>query len=55
MLGNIKSTYFTKIIFSYTEERIKLEIIKYNKSLQNFMDINLINYKIFSGKYIIYE
>ena len=31
MLGNIKSTYFTKIIFSYTEERIKLEIIKYNK------------------------
>ena len=55
MLGNIKSTYFTKIIFSYTEERIKLEIIKYNKSLQNFMDINLINYKIFSGKYIIFE
>ena len=33
----------------------KLELIKYNKSFQNKININLINYQCFSGKYIIYE
>ena len=36
-------------------ERNKLKLIKYNKSLQENMNISLINYKNFSGKYIIYE
>ena len=55
MLDNIKSIFFSRIIFSYLEEKIKLKVIKYNKKLQNKIDINLINYKYFSGKYIIYE
>ena len=55
MYENIKSQYFIKFLFDYLEERIKLKLIKYNKSLQETMDIKLINYKIMSGKYIIYE
>ena len=55
MLENIKSSYFIKIIFSYLDEKIKLKLMKYNKCLQDNMNINLINYKIFSGRYIIYE
>ena len=55
MLDNIKSTYFTKMMFCILDEKRKLEIIKYNKSLQNNMNISLINYKIFSGKYILLE
>ena len=30
-IKNIKSIYFTKFIFSYLNEKAKLEIIKYNK------------------------
>ena len=55
MLDNIKSTYFTKIVFSSLDEGRKLDIIKYNKRIQNNMNINSINYKIYSGRYIIYE
>ena len=54
MLENIKSVYFIKILFSHVFERNKLQIIKYNKNLQNKIDITLLNYKIYSGKYIIY-
>ena len=54
MLKKIKSSYFNAIIFSYIDERQKLKIIKYNKSLQKNMNISIINYKFFSGKYIIY-
>ena len=55
MLKNIKSSYFNSIIFSYIDERQKLKIIKCNKNLQKNMNISIINYKFFSGKYIIYE
>ena len=51
----IKSKLINKIIFSKMKERIKLKIIKYNKKLQKKLDINLINYKHFLCKYIIYE
>ena len=37
------------------DEKIKLKVIKYNKKLQKNIDIKLINYKFYSGKYIIYE
>ena len=37
------------------DEKQKLKLIKYNKSLQENININIINYKIFSGTYIIYE
>ena len=55
MLKNVKSSYFLRIIFCYTDEKLKLELIKYNKSFQENMNISLINYKYFSGRYIEYE
>ena len=44
-----------KILFSFLDEKTKLKLIKYNKNLQKKLDINLINYKLFSGRYIIYD
>ena len=44
-----------KILFLYVDGKQKLKLIKYNKSLQKKIDISLINYKFFSGRYIIYE
>ena len=55
MLTNIQSIYFYKIIFSYISERLKLKMIAHNKNLQGIMNINLFNYKTFSGKYFIGE
>ena len=55
MLKKIRTYYFIRIIFSFIDEKQKLKLIKYNKSYQENMNISLINYKIFSGKYIIYE
>ncbi len=55
MVENIKSLYFINIVFTNIEERKKLVMIKYNKKLQNIIKINILNYKVFSGKYIIYE
>ena len=54
-MESIKSIFFSRILFSHLNEKIKLKIIKYNKKLQNIIDIKLINYKFYSGKYIIYE
>ena len=55
MLENIKSQFFEKMLFSLLDERIRFKIIKYNKNIQNLMNINIINYKQFSGKKIVYE
>ena len=55
MLKNIKSTYFVKILFLHTDEKQKPKPTKYSKSLQKSIDINIINYKYFSRKYIIYQ
>ena len=55
MLDNIKSVFFIEFIFSFIKENQKLELVKYNKNIQNKININLHNYKIFSGRYIIYE
>ena len=55
LLDNIKSTFFSRMLFSHLDEKFKLKIIKYNKKLKNKIDIKLINYKFYSGKYIIYE
>ena len=54
MLKNIKSLYFIKLIFVYIDENQKLKILKYNKSFQKNIDIGVINYKLFNGKYIIF-
>ena len=55
MFENIKSLHISKNIFCYLNQRIKLNIIQYNKSLQNLQNINIIDYRILSGKYIVYE
>ena len=55
MLENIKSIYFIQKIFSYLDVHTKLGLIKYNKTLQNNLDISITNYKHFEGKYLIYE
>ena len=54
-LKNIKADYFIQKLFSFLDEEIKLKSLKYNRSLQKKADINLTNYKLFSGKYIVYE
>jgi len=55
MLAAIKSSYFVKNIFFILDERRKLKLIKYNKQIQNKLKIDLINYILFSNKFIIYE
>ena len=55
MLKNIKSTYFIKLIFTYIDESEKLKLVKCNKSLQKNMNLSIINFKHFSGKYLIYK
>ena len=54
MLDNIKSVYFSKIIFSFLNEEVKLKIVKYNKTLQKSLNIGLVNYKVLSRRYIIF-
>ena len=55
MLKNIKSSYFIKLIYTFVDEAKKLKLVKYNKSMQKNLNISIINYKHFSGRYIIYE
>ena len=55
MLKNVKSSYHLKNIFSFVNETIKLQLLKYNKNLQKEMDLNILNYRLFSKRYIIYE
>ena len=55
MLENIKSLYFAKIVFSFVDEKQKLKSVKRNKNFQKKIDISIINYIHFKGRYIIYE
>ena len=55
MLENIKSYYFLRISFSYINDRIKLELVKYNKKMQSILDINLYIYQLFAGKYLVLD
>ena len=55
MLKNVKSSYFVIKVFSFIDEKQKLKLIKYNKSLQKNINISIINYIHFQGKYIIYK
>ena len=49
--GKIKSKYILKQIFDNIQKKKSLEIIKYNKMIQNRMDINMNNYKEYSEIY----
>ena len=55
MLEKIKSIFYIRILLSHLNEKVKLGLIKYNKFFQNIVDINLINYKAYTDKYINYE
>ena len=55
MLEKMKSNFLLKKVFNYLYEGIKLKIIKYNKNLQNKLNLSLTNYRRFSGRYIIKE
>ena len=49
---SIKSLLIFKNIISFLDDKIKLDIIIYNKNIQNILGINIENYKKISGKYI---
>ena len=51
VIESIKSQYVLKDIFSFLSEKRKLEIIIYNKDLQEKLDINIENYKNIRGIY----
>ena len=55
MLTNIKASYFIKVIFGCLDEKKKLKVVKYNKSIKNILDLSLLHYRLFSKRYIIYE
>ena len=51
-LKNLKSDYFIHKFFGYMTERKYLKIIRYNKSIQKRIDININHYKVYSEKYL---
>ena len=55
MIKMVNSYFILKEIFIYINYRSKLKIILYNKSLLNILDINIIDYRRISGRYIIGE
>ena len=55
MLINIKSSFIVKRIFYHCATKIKLKLVKYNKKLQNKINLDILDYKSFSGRYIKYE
>ena len=47
-LRNLKSDYFIQKFFGFVSERKSFEIIRYNKSIQKRIDININHYKAYS-------
>ena len=52
-LRDIKSSYIIKAVFSFLTEKQKLNMIIYNKALQNMLLIEFGDYKRISGKFKI--
>ena len=50
-LKNIKSDYFIQKFFDYIHKGRTLKTIRYNKSIQKRININIIHYKEYSEKY----
>ena len=50
-LQNVKSDYFIQKFFGYMSKRKSLETIRYNKSIQKRINININHYKAYSEKY----
>ena len=52
-IEDIKSKYFINYVLSFLEGKQKLNMIIYNKHLQNKFGIDIEDYKEISGKYKI--
>ena len=55
MINEIHSSFIIKKILFYINDDRKLKLFKYNKKIQNYLDINILNYRRFSGRYIVGE
>ena len=55
MFNKIKSNQITKKSFYYLKEKKKLKILKYNKNLQKKLNLDIFDYRRFTGKIIIYD
>ena len=55
MVKRIKSLFLFKTIFSYLPQEVKFKLVRNNKAYQKKINLNFLDYKLFSGKYIIYE
>ena len=55
LFNGVKSLYIIKYILSFLSEKQKLEMIIYNKKVQNKLGIDVEYYKKISGKYLIRE
>ena len=55
MFNKIKSILIRKIVLSKLNVKNLLNLFKYNKKFQKNVNLNLIKYRIFSGRYIISE
>ena len=53
MWRKIRSNYLLKEILIYIGDRRKFNLIKVNKKIQEITGLNLIDFRRFSGKYII--
>ena len=51
ILKNILSDYFIQKLFYFLHKRKSLETIRYNKSIQKRINININHYKEYSEKY----
>ena len=54
-IRNIKSSFIIKKVFSFLNEKKKLNMIIYNKEFQKIISVNLKDYKEISGNYKIGE
>ena len=50
-LKKVKSDYFIQKFFGYMPKRKSLETIRYNKSIQKRINININHYKAYSEEY----
>ena len=54
LISSVKSSYIIRYIFSFLDEKQRLKMIIYNKTIQkNIFEINIDFYKIVSGKFKI--
>ena len=51
IINNIKSKYIMQKIFLNLEKKAVLNVVKYNKNIKNIINININDYKEYSGKY----